>query len=167
MSIQGSVNSIIGGAERSIGVYKYFVNEDMKNNESSIKKYAESLRDDVNKALGESTDAANKAIDIANNKQKYWGKNAKAGEDKLNAAIFDAKKANRAAAEVAGNAIGILKQKDGSLFGRAGLMKKVKQFEKDQLNILTDEPNKIDQELDKLAPKKFKPDGTKVGGGTL
>ena len=30
MSIQGSVNNLLGGAERSIGVYKYFQNEDYK-----------------------------------------------------------------------------------------------------------------------------------------
>ena len=30
MSIQGAVNNLFGGAERSIGVYKYFQNEDYK-----------------------------------------------------------------------------------------------------------------------------------------
>ena len=29
MSIQGSINNIVGGAERSIGVLKYFVNQEV------------------------------------------------------------------------------------------------------------------------------------------
>lgn len=36
MSIQGAVNSVIGGAERSIGIMKFFQNEEIRSAENNV-----------------------------------------------------------------------------------------------------------------------------------
>lgn len=127
MSIQGAVNSVIGGAETSIGRLKYFVNEDEKRYDKIADKYLQSQKSQAKQAGKEAkqkVDALHTAID---DKKKYWGANAELGKQKVVQAAFDATKAQQASAELMKNYVGLAKQREGSIFARARFYDTIKE----------------------------------------
>ena len=161
-NIQNAALSAIGSGERAIGVMKYFVNEEEKLHNEDVNKFLKAKQDEVVNEGKKAIDATQALTEAQMNAKNYRGKNYQKGQEKVNIAQNDLDKAKEAAIVLARNYVALDSQRNGSLFAKAGLIKKSQDYKSEQVGAAFD---RMEKSLDK--PKKFKPDGTRVGGGTL
>lgn len=126
-NIQNAALSAIGSTERAIGVMKYFANEEMKQHQEEVNAYIQKKGEEVEAARA-ATGEAKKNFEktVEENKKKYFGANANIGLEKNLIAFHDLTKANLAYEQVQKNYVGIVKQREGSIFGQAKLASAVR-----------------------------------------
>ena len=156
MSIQGSLNSIIGGAERSIGIMKYFIGQEQDN----VDKYVEGVDSDVAeakkglKAAKADYDAYKATPAGYRYKGNFVSKDAYV-KGKGSAADEIAAQ-GKAAADLAQKRLAIEKQKSGSIFSQVTLANNIRKEKIAELNTKTEKANEMKETANALKEQNDK-----------